>query len=388
MDTQDITDFLLRSYTFALPEERIAQQPAPERDGSRLMVLHRGSETTQTAQFCDILRYLPENCLVVANNSRVIPARLPGRRPGGGGAEFLLLTPLPLLEERPSTHPSFPGWQTARAEGLLRPAKKLRHGDMVRFDSAFALEVLEQQDFGRCVARLFWQGSLPDALGRVGVIPLPPYIKRPSQPAGASTSSEKAEATDKERYQTSYARKDKAGSAAAPTAGLHFTPRLCRALQDSGRHWAEVTLYVGYGTFSPVRCDDIREHAMHAEYVELLPETVAAIAKAKKEGRAVIAVGTTSCRVLEGVSSLLKEQGKLVSGEILRPYSGWIRHFLYPGRPFNVIDGLLTNFHLPGSSLLMLVSALAGRERILTAYQKAIEQGFRFFSYGDAMLIL
>jgi len=362
-------DFLLNSYGFVLPEERIAQYPSGERDASRLMVLERETDRIDTARFSDILRFLPENCLLVANNSRVIPARMWGRRSGGGRVEVLLLTPLPLLEARPELGGRF----TAEAEVLLRPAKKVRPGERLSISDGLEMELIERGDFGRCRVLLRWQGDVGELLERHGAMPLPPYIHRPKPQDG-----------DSERYQTTYARQDKTGSVAAPTAGLHFTPELRAALQASGREWAELTLYVGYGTFSPVRCRDIREHAMHAEYVELPAATAEAVNRARQEGRPVIAVGTTSARTLEGVFAAQRVR----DSDLLAAHAGWINIFLYPGRPFHVTDGLITNFHLPESSLLMLAAALAGRERVLAAYARALAEGFRFFSYGDAMLIL
>lgn len=401
-------DFLLSSYSFGLPEDRVAQRPAECRDASRLMLLDRETGATQVAVFSDILRFLPENCLLVANNSRVIPARMWGGRPGGGHAEVLLLTPLPLLELFPDPGGGF----TAGAEALLRPAKKIRPGDRISISDALQVELVEQGAFGRCRVLLHWQGDLRELLQQHGVMPLPPYIRRQKPRPGDSPvfgpalgaeegglfgrvpETEGAEqeaaltqiAFDKERYQTTYARDDKAGSVAAPTAGLHFTPELREALSASGREWAEVTLYVGYGTFSPVRCEDIREHAMHSEYVEIPAATAEAVERAKREGRPIVAVGTTSARTLEGVFAT--QSAEAGSGFSLAAHAGWINIFLYPGRPFQVVDGLITNFHLPESSLLMLVSALAGRERVLAAYARALEEGFRFFSYGDAMLIV
>jgi len=387
-------DFLLSSYAYALPEDRIAQYPAGQRDASRLMVLDRGTGRVSLAGFSEILRFLPEKCLLVANNSRVIPARMWGRRAyqkgrqegGAGGAriEILLLTPPPLLEARPEPGSMAVGRFTAEAEVLLRPAKKVRPGMRVSISDELEMELIEQGDFGRCRVLLHWQGDLQELLERHGAMPLPPYIHR-SQPQDG----------DSERYQTTYARQDKAGSVAAPTAGLHFTPELRAALLASNREWAEVTLYVGYGTFSPVRCPDIREHPMHAEYVELPAATAEAVNRARREGRAVIAVGTTSIRTLEGVfatqravAQRARDGGNITVNGPLEAHAGWVNIFLYPGQPVHVTDGLITNFHLPESSLLMLVSALAGRERILAAYTQALAEGFRFFSYGDAMLIL
>ena len=377
-------DFSLAGYTFELPEDRIAQHPAAERSASRLLVLDKKNGVTAHARFADIGRHLPERCLLVANNSRVIPARVCGKRPGSGRMEMLLLTPPPLLapdEERPGA--AGPPLRRAEAEVLLRPAKKARIGDVIRFADDFSLEVLRKGEFGRCRARLAWRGDLLAVLARLGQLPLPPYIKRPGQNEEADPALAR---NDLERYQTTYARSDKAGSVAAPTAGLHFTDALRAGLGALGHEWAEVTLYVGYGTFSPVRCNDIREHAMHAEYVEIPQRTADAVNRAKQEGRPVIAVGTTSARTLEGAYRALHPEDS--DGGKLAAFAGWTDIFLYPGKRFNVIDGLVTNFHLPESSLLMLVSALAGRERIMRAYREALDQGYRFFSYGDAMLIL
>lgn len=359
--------FRLSGYHFDLPEERIAQAPASLRDASRLMVLDRQTGAAQTALFSDILRYLPKDCLLVANNSRVVPARLTGRRSSGGKVEFLLLTPPPLLETRELS----PGRFRARAEGLLRSSKKVGQGERVDLAPGLSLVLDERGPFGRCMVTLDWTGFLAEILQAHGQLPLPPYIRREAGPTRPE---------DADRYQTCYADAAKAGSVAAPTAGLHFTPGLKEALTASGREWAEVTLYVGYGTFSPVRSEDIREHKMHAEYVEISPQTAEAVNRAKKQGRPVVAVGTTAARTLEGV---WQDQGKIAA------CAGWTDIFIYPGGPaaFNVIDGLITNFHLPASSLLMLVSAFAGRDRVLAAYRQALQEGFRFFSYGDAMLI-
>ena len=407
-------DFALESYWFDLPENLIAQQPSLERANSRLLVLERfpaandaredghGDNTHADdnpvvfeGQFVDLVTQLPEGCLLVANNSRVLPARVYGSRATGGRVEFLLLTPLPLLEIAPCPVPDKrnpnQAWHTAHAECLLRSSKQVKTGEQVRFSDAFFLELRERGEFGRCKAVLYWQGDLATHLQTLGSLPLPPYIRREAgSPASGIWGS------DGERYQTTYSREDKAGSVAAPTAGLHFTPELRQALESSGRAWAEVTLYVGYGTFSPVRTSDIREHTMHAEYAEIPEATVEAVNKAKTEGRAIIAVGTTSARTLEGMYRHLHPEtvaptpAPASAGNPLFPlgdHAAWLDTFLYPGAPFHVIDGLITNFHLPGSSLLMLVSAFMGRQRILNAYNHAITSQYRFFSYGDAMLI-
>ena len=378
--------FSLESYDYVLPEERIAQHPPKVRGTSRLMVLDRGTEGDcwTDSSFDRLPEFLPEKALLVVNNSRVIPARLFGRKPSGGRAEMLLLTPPVLLEKDARPESGSVCRLVAEAEALLRPGRSIRAGDMLDFGELQA-EVLKKGDFGRHTLRLFWKGNLTDILEKAGKLPLPPYIRR------------EQDEDDISRYQTMYAREDKKGSVAAPTAGLHFTEKMCGRLLSRGVEWAEVTLHVGYGTFSPVREEDIRQHPMHAEYAEIPYETVEAVRRAKRDGRPVIAVGTTSARTLEGAAEACAREGKwLFSPEGISGsspdssqagWSGWTSIFIYPGFSFRVADGLITNFHLPKSSLLMLVSALAGRERILRAYAHAVEEGYRFFSYGDAMLI-
>lgn len=354
-------DYLLQSYDYPLSEDQIAQSPAPRRDGSRLLVLNRQSRKRSFTTFSHITDHIPEGALLVVNNSKVIPARIYGAKKSGGKVEFLLLTPLPLLQPEKDGD-----WNFAEASGLVRASKSPKQGTRVHFGPDCFLEILEKGDFGKSRVRLSWQGSLEEILGQRGKMPLPPYIKR------------EAVEQDVTRYQTVYARDDKAGSVAAPTAGLHFTDEIRARLRNKGVQWAEVTLYVGYGTFSPVRCQDIREHAMHGEYIEVPEETAAAVLRAKEEGRPVVAVGTTSARSLEGMLQ--------ACGEI-RAFAGETDIFIYPGYTFGVVDSLLTNFHLPKSSLVIMVSALAGRDFILESYAQALTEGFRVFSYGDAMLI-
>ncbi|NHZ47938.1 tRNA preQ1(34) S-adenosylmethionine ribosyltransferase-isomerase QueA [Nitratidesulfovibrio liaohensis] len=384
-------DDRLESYRFHLPEDQIAQHPAPQRGGSRLLVLDRrgaGAGTLAHARFADLCDHLPEGCLLVANNSKVLPARLLGLRPTGGKVEFLLLTPLPLLEElaggdtgtgsrRDSTGEGLrdegEGWLSVPAEGLLRASKKIRTGDVMDFGPHLRVEVIQPGDFGRSAVRLHWRGDLRQLFLAQGHLPLPPYIRRET---GAVTPDAQE---DRDRYQTVYADDSRLGSVAAPTAGLHFTDDLRARLAATDRQWAEVTLYVGYGTFSPVRCADIRQHAMHREYIEVGEATAAAIRAAKAEGRPVVTVGTTSTRTLEGTVR--------ACGEV-RAFTGWTDIFIKPGYRFTVADHIITNFHLPESSLLMLVSAFAGRRRVLSAYAEAVARGYRFFSYGDAMLLL
>ncbi len=359
-------DFRLESYVYELPPERIARRPADTRDASRLMRLDRASGTHQPARFRDLPELLaakfPQGGLLVANNSKVYPARVFGNRQTGGRIELLLLTPLPLLhvEQQPD------GRACAEAEGLVRTAKRMKPGETGAFGPDLSVTLLERGEFGRCRLRLEWRGNIENILNDIGHMPLPPYLERPD------------EAADRERYQTTYADASRAGSVAAPTAGLHFTPELREALQRRGFGWAEVTLYVGYGTFSPVREQDIRRHVMHAEHVEISEKTARAIADAKANAQPVIAVGTTSARSLEGAHAL---QGRVAA------FNGDTKIYITPGYEFRVVDGLITNFHLPESSLLIMVSALAGRAQIMAAYRSALEENFRFFSYGDAMLI-
>lgn len=349
--------FVLRvtDFDYHLPEELIAQTPAEPRDASRLMVLSRADDSVRHMMFRDLPGLLrPGDCLVL-NDSRVLPARLSGRRPAGGKAEVLLLRPL--------------GGDLWTA--LVKPARRLCPGTAIRFgDGAPALEaaVVERREGGEAVLRL--QPTPAAAAGltveqlihRLGEPPLPPYIR--------------SRLDDPERYQTVYARVE--GSVAAPTAGLHFTPHLLERIRAGGVSIAWVTLHVGPGTFRPVTAETVEEHRMHPEYYELPPGEAAVINAARKAGGRVVAVGTTAARTLETCAG---EGG-------VRPGRGWTSLFIYPGHRFTAIDGLLTNFHLPRSTLLMLVSAFAGRERVLAAYAEAVRCGYRFFSFGDAMLIL
>lgn len=354
-------DFDLNSYNFPLPEELIAQTPAKKRDESKLMVLDKKTGDTVIKSFYDFPDLIPEGSLLVANNSKVIPARIFGHKKTGGKVEFLLLTPIPLITPSPCGN-SF----EATARGLLRASKGPKKGEVITFDHGLSLEVIDKGEFGLSEVRLHWDGDLKTIFEECGKIPLPPYIRR------------QADQFDSERYQTLYADDSKAGSVAAPTAGLHFSQDVDKKLALRGIKRVEVTLYVGYGTFSPVRVRDIREHQMHKEYIEISESTAESIKKAKNEGRQVIAVGTTSARTLEGA---FRETGKL------GPFKGETDIFISPGYKFNVVERMLTNFHLPESSLIMMISALAGREKVLKAYKTAIANRLRFFSYGDAMFI-
>jgi len=364
--TQGIDDasaYSLDAYDYCLPDGRIAQAPAQTRDASRLLVCHRDSGELAPSRFAELARFLPPGALLVANNSKVLPARVTGAAPDGKAVEFLLLTPLNTLK----TTDEPDGWKSAPARGLLKGSRRRRAGERIRLSPSCVMDIVAIGQYGATDVTLFWQGNLESVFLDHGAMPLPPYIKRPSQ------------GSDSERYQTVYANSAHLGSVAAPTAGLHFTPQLLEELQHAGFGWAETTLHVGYGTFSPVRCQDIREHVMHAEYAILDESTVEAIAGAKAAGRPVVAVGTTAVRTLEGVFAL---------HGALRPYEGWIDIYIRPGHKFSVVDGLLTNFHLPKSSLLILVHAFAGRTLVHKAYTEAIRRDFRFFSYGDAMLVV
>ena len=357
----DAQDHRLDAYGYDLPEELIARHPG-ERGASRLMLLKRGKGHAHH-MFAELPELLPAGALLVANNSRVFPARLMGRRLSGGNIACLLLTPLPLI--RPVAEGSA---CKAEVDALLKPARPARPGFSFTLDGGIAATVLEKGEFGHCRLRLEWTGDLQSLLERHGRLPLPPYLRRE---AGES---------DRSRYQTVYASPDKTGSVAAPTAGLHFTPALCGLLLERGFAWTEITLHVGYGTFSPVRERDIRRHILHGEYVEISADAAAAVNQARREGRPVVAVGTTSARALEGVAAL--------HGGSLEARADRISLFIRPGHAFQIVSGLITNFHLPGSTLLMLVSALAGRRAVLEAYRDAVREKYAFFSYGDAMLIL
>ncbi len=334
-------------FYYELPQELIAQTPLERRDGSRLMTLDKVTGETKHLHFYDLPSLLrPGDCLVL-NNSRVIPARLIGHRETGGVTEVLLL-----IDRGGKT------W-----ECLVRPGKKCRPGTKLSFgDGKLTATVESVLEGGNRLIRFDYEGIFLEVLEELGRMPLPPYIKEELQ--------------DAERYQTVYSKVS--GSAAAPTAGLHFTPELLRQLQEMGVRLAYVTLHVGLGTFRPVKAEEIEEHDMHSEYCMISQETADIINQTKQNGGRVICVGTTSCRTVESQAA---EDGTL------RESAGWTNIFIYPGYRFKVLDGLITNFHLPESTLIMLVSALAGREHVLNAYQEAVRERYRFFSFGDAMFI-
>lgn len=336
-------------YDFELPEELIAQTPLADRSASRLLTLDKRDGSTEHHVFSDILDYLRPGDTLVLNDTRVIPARLFGiKEDTGAKAEVLLLKSLG--EDR---------WET-----LVKPGKKLRTGAVIVFSEELKATVESEGEMGGRVLRFSYQGIFNEILDRLGQMPLPPYIK------------EKLD--DRERYQTVYAKNE--GSAAAPTAGLHFTESLLEAIKAKGVQVAFVTLHVGLGTFRPMSVDRVEDHVMHEEYYVLPQETAEVINRTKAAGGRVIAVGTTSARTLETV-------GQKFGGGPLSYSSGWTGIFIYPGYDFKIVDAMITNFHLPKSTLVMLVSALAGRDHILSAYKEAIDQKYRFFSFGDAMLI-
>ena len=327
-------------FYFDLPEELIAQTPLQKRDSSRLLCLDKTTGETAHHSFFELTDF-------VLNNSRVLPARLIGCRSTGGSVELVLLRDL----------------GENRWECLSRPGRKTKPGTELLFGEGELRAVVEDvAEGGNRIVRFEYEGIFLEVLERLGKMPLPPYIK--------------AELEDSERYQTVYSKE--LGSAAAPTAGLHFTPELLEKIAAMGVKICFVTLHVGLGTFRPVKEDEIEDHAMHSEFCIIPEETAAAVTEAKKQGRRVIAVGTTSCRTLESFS---EADGTLKAG------SGWTNIFIYPGYKFKCVDALITNFHLPESTLIMLVSALAGRENVLNAYKTAVENRYRFFSFGDAMFI-
>lgn len=338
----------VKAFDYDLPEELIAQDPLEDRSSSRLMVLDKKTGDIEHKIFRDVVDYLqPGDCLVL-NNTKVIPARLFGVKEGTEAKIEILL-----LKRKENDI-----WET-----LVKPGKKCKLGVKISFGEGLLTgEVLEVVEDGNRLIQFHYDGIFEEILDQLGQMPLPPYITH--------------QLKDKNRYQTVYAKYD--GSAAAPTAGLHFTPELLQQIRDMGVDIAEVTLHVGLGTFRPVKVDTIEEHHMHSEFYRIEQSEADKINRAKANGHRVIAVGTTSTRTLE---SAAEEDGTL------REKSGWTDIFIYPGYKFKVIDALITNFHLPQSTLVMLVSALAGREHILAAYKKAVEEKYRFFSFGDAMLI-
>lgn len=335
-------------FNYDLPEELIAQHPSEKRDESRLMVLNREKQTIENKVFKDVIDYLNEGDCLVINNTKVIPARLYGKKETGANVEFLLLKRI---------HDDT--WEV-----IVRPGRKLLAGAKVIFgDGLLEATVDKVLENGNREVTFKYQGIFNEILDQIGMMPLPPYIKERLK--------------EKDRYQTVYAKYE--GSAAAPTAGLHFTPELLEKIKAKGVEIANVTLHVGIGTFRPVKVENVEEHDMHSEHYYIKQEDVDKINKAKKSGHRVISVGTTSCRVLESVAD---ENG------FVKETEGDTNIFIYPGYKFKCIDNLITNFHLPESTLIMLVSTLAGKDFVMSAYKKAVEEKYRFFSFGDAMIII
>lgn len=338
----------ITEFDYYLPKELIAQYPLQKRDEARLMVLDKKTGNIEHKVFKDVIDYIePGDCLVL-NDTRVLPARLIGSKEGSGGKmEILLLKRLP-----DGT------WET-----LVKPGKRAKVGSRFDFgDGELKAEIVEVKEDGNRIVKFEYEGIFEEVLDRLGQMPLPPYIK------------EKLE--DKEMYQTVYSKEE--GSAAAPTAGLHFTKELLKKIEDKGVIIAFLTLHVGLGTFRPVKVENIEDHDMHSEYYSMTKETADKINKAKESGHRIISVGTTSCRTLETIGD---ENGSV------KEQSGWTDIFIYPGYKYKVVDNLITNFHLPESTLIMLVSALCGRDKIMNAYKIAVDEKYRFFSFGDAMFI-
>lgn len=336
-------------FSYDLPQELIAQDPLADRSASRLLVLNKHTGEYRHKMFRDITEYLePGDCLVI-NDTKVIPARLIGEKADTGAKIEILM-----LKRKENDL-----WET-----LVKPGKKARIGTKINFGQGILMgEVMDVAEEGNRLIHFEYEGIFEEILDQLGQMPLPPYITH--------------QLKDKDRYNTVYAKHE--GSAAAPTAGLHFTPQLLEKIEEMGIEIAKVTLHVGLGTFRPVKTDDVAGHHMHSEFYQIDEEAAGKINKARESGGRVICVGTTSCRTIESAADA---DGRLEA------QSGWTEIFIYPGYQFKILDGLITNFHLPESTLIMLVSALAGRERVLRAYEEAVKEKYRFFSFGDAMLIL
>ncbi len=336
-----------KDFYYNLPEERIAQTPAEPRDSSRLLVYHRDKDTVEHKIFRDVLDYFNKGDLIVVNNTKVLPARMFFYTEHGGKVEILLLKRQNLTE-----------WEV-----MVKPGKKAKEGIILTANEELSLQVLSRTESGGRIVRFIYDGVFEDIISRIGEMPLPPYIHEKLK--------------DKDRYQTVYCKTE--GSAAAPTAGLHFTPELISALKNKGVEFAEVLLHVGLGTFRPVKVEDVTKHTMHTEFYAINAVNAKKINDAKREGRRVIAVGTTSVRTLETVAD---ENG------FVRECSGDTNIFIYPPYKFKCVDALITNFHLPESTLIMLVASLTSREKILELYDLAVRMEYRFFSFGDAMMIV
>ena len=345
----------VEDFDYELPERFIAQKPVEKRDSSKLMVLDRNNDTISHRHFSDILEYLNEGDCLVLNNSKVIPARLFGEKESTGvKVEFLLIKRI-----------EGDTWET-----MVRPGRRLKKGDRVKFGEDFAAVIKDYGNDGTRIVEFEYKGIFMERLEELGNMPLPPYIERPDN------------SDDRERYQTVYCKDE--GSVAAPTAGLHFTEELLKKAEEKGVKLVYVTLHVGIGTFRPVKCEDVEDHHMHFEEYHIDKEAADTINSVKRNGGRVIAVGTTSTRTLESAAYFDEKEGRY----LLNAGTDSTGIFIYPGYEFKMIDSLITNFHLPKSTLLMLISALYDREKILAAYEEAKTHDYRFFSYGDAMLIL
>ena len=346
--TKEVMILKTKDFYYDLPPELIAQEPLSDRSASRLMVLDKENGSIEHKHFYDIIDYLNEGDTLILNDTKVLPARLYGAKEGTGGAiEFLLL----------HKH-TLDTWEV-----ILRPGKKAKKGARFVFGNGeLKAEILDIVNEGNRLVKFEYEGVFEEVLDRLGEMPLPPYITKKLE--------------DKNRYQTVYAKNP--GSAAAPTAGLHFTPELLDKIKAKGVNIGYVTLHVGLGTFRPVKADEITDHKMHSEFYILPAETAELVNKTKESGKRVVSVGTTATRVLETAG---------INGLPLKEQTGWTDIFIYPGKEFHVIDALITNFHLPESTLIMLVSALAGRENVLNAYKEAVKEKYRFFSFGDAMYL-
>ena len=357
---------LVSEFDYELPEELIAQMPADKRENSRMLVLNKEKQTIDHKHFYDIVDYLDDNTLLVLNNTKVIPARLYGTKDTGAKIEVFLLEK---QEHSPSTFQPFNS-STEIWSCLIKPSKRIKPDTVIKISDELSVrEIKRLEDDGEWLVELIFDGDLFDILHKVGNLPLPPYIERKLQ-------TEEIKNLDKERYQTVYAKDE--GSVAAPTAGLHFTKEILQKLKDKGVEIAYVTLNVGLGTFRPVKCENILDHKMHSETFEISQETANIINRAKANGKKLVAVGTTTVRTLE---TAYQKYGEI---KACHDHS---ELFIYPPYEFKVIDKLITNFHLPKSTLLMLVSALAGKDFIFKAYKEAVQNKYRFFSYGDCMFI-
>ncbi len=360
------TIFDIDSYDYHLPEEQIAQTPAGRRDGSRLLCVDCGDGEIQDSQFAKLTELISAEDVLVVNDTRVFPARLLGKKESGGKAELLLLHyPHACSEQSSAQEKGFAG--KAEVEGLVKSSRRPQLGSRLIFGSDLEAYVLEVGRDGSVRVELSWQGNLDVVLNKYGQMPLPPYIHR----------DDGGEDQDRLRYQTVYARET--GAIAAPTAGLHFSDSLMASIKKKGCRIVGITLHVGYGTFAPVRVSDIREHKIHSEYVEVSAETATAIATSKSNGGRVWAVGTTSARALEFAAN---DTGGVAAK------TGPCTLYIYPGYEYKIVDNLITNFHLPKSSLLFMVSAFAGYELVMRSYQQALALGYRFYSYGDAMALI